>query len=114
MTPHEQVDHILDDCFFAVGQAVGCRKSIEYDAVVWWRSRYRQRFLHALTVLGNSWVKDRARVMAVGRYLGQRVIHHSAERATIDVECAVKASHDVELGCQMNAIREGLAPTPSV
>lgn len=114
MTPQEQVDLILDDCFFAVGQIVGRQKRIDYEAVMWWRSRYRQRFLHALTVLGNSWARDRARVMAVGRYLGQRVLHHAAGRSTIDIECAAMASTDVERECQMNAVREGVLPAHTV
>ena len=71
MTPTQEVDYILDDCFFAVGQAVGTQKSLDFEAIRWWRARYRAFFLHAMTSTGTSWVSDRHRVTAVGRFLGQ-------------------------------------------
>jgi len=110
MTPAQEVDYILNDCFFAVGQAVGTQKSLDFDAIQWWRARYRTFFLHAMTVTGNSWVRDRHRVTAVGRFLGQRALHHAGGRASIDLHCAALASQDVETGCKMNAEREGVAP----
>jgi hypothetical protein len=110
MTPSEQVECILHDCFFAVGQTVGSEKRIDYDALVWWHQRYREKFLHALMSLGNSWEKDRRRVIAVGRYLGQRALHHAGHNPHIDLESAAKASRDVEIGCRMNAERDGLIP----
>ena len=108
MTPTEQVEYILHDCFFAVGQTIGSEKRIEYDALVWWHQRYREKFLHALTSLGNSWEKDRRRVIAVGRYLGQCALHYAGPNRSIDLESAAKASRDVEMGCRMNAERDGL------
>jgi hypothetical protein len=110
MTPAQEVDYVLNDCFFAVGQAVGTRKSLDFDAIQWWRTRYRAFFLHAMTVTGNSWSWDRDRVTAVGRFLGQRALHHSGNRPSIDIRCAALASNDVETGCRMNATREGVAP----
>lgn len=110
MTPVQEVDYILNDCFFAVGQAVGTQKSLEFDVIPWWRARYRAFFLRAMTVNGNSWVRDRDRVTAVGRYLGQRALYHAGDRPSIDLRVAALASHDVETGCQMNAQREGLRP----
>jgi hypothetical protein len=110
MTPDQEVDYMLNDCFFAVGQAVGTCKSLDLDAIQWWRTRYRAFFLHAMTVTGNSWSRDRDRVTAVGRFLGQRALHHSGDRPSIDLRCAALASNDVETGCRMNAMSEGVAP----
>jgi hypothetical protein len=109
VTPAQEVDYILDDCFLAVGQTVGTRKSLDFRVVTWWRERYRALFLHAMVSNGNSWQKDRDRVTAVGRFLGQRALHHAGERPVIDLESARLASIDVETGCRMNAIREGVA-----
>ena len=109
MTPAREVDYILDYCFLAVGQTIGTRKALEFGAVGWWRDRYRELFLNAMERLGNSWQKDRDRVTAVGRYLGERALFHAGDRASIDLDAARKASADVEQGCRMNAIREGVA-----
>ena len=103
------LDYILSDCFLAVGQAVGADKAVDFDTVTWWYRRYRHAFHHAMTTMGTSWVADRHRVTAVGRYLGQRVVEHAGRRATIDRAAAVRASADVELGCRMNATREGFS-----
>lgn len=109
--PVEQIDSILNDCLLAAGQGIGAVKSVDFDVVLWWRSRYRRFFLHAMTAHGNSWATDRHRVTAVGRYLGQRALHHAGASLSIDMQAAALASHDVETGCQMNAVREGLSPT---
>jgi hypothetical protein len=115
MDAEQEVNYILHDCFFAVGQMVGTRKAIDFDALVWWRDRYRDRFLYAMTDLGNSWASDRRRVVAVGRFLGQRALVHAGDGPTIDVRCAARASADVEAGCQMSAERErGLSEIPAV
>jgi hypothetical protein len=110
MTPAQEVDYILNDCFLAVGQAVGTEKSLDFDVIQWWRARYRAFFLHAMTVNGNSWLTDRKRVTAVGRFLGQRALFHAADQPIIDLRTAALASHDVETGCRMSAEREGVAP----
>jgi hypothetical protein len=106
MTPAREVDYILDDCFLAVGQTIGTRKVLDFEVVSWWRDRYRTFFLNAMERLGNSWQKDRDRVTAVGRYLGERALFHAGEGASIDLDAARKASADVEGGCRMHAIRE--------
>lgn len=108
MTPVLEIDYILDDCFLAVGQAIGTERSIEPDAVEWWRERYRAAFLDAITRRGNSWERDRNRVMAVGRFLGARALFHAGQGPSIDIESARKASTDVEEGCRMNAVRDGV------
>jgi hypothetical protein len=110
MTPAQEVDYILNDCFFAVGQSVGTLKSLDFDVIPWWRTRYRAFFLDAMTTTGTSWLKDRDRVMAVGRFLGQRAVHHAGDQASIDLRCAALASTEVETGCRMNAVREGVVP----
>ena len=85
MTPAREVDYILDDCFLAVGQTVGTRKALDFEAVRWWRERYHVFFLSAMVRLGNSWGKDRDRVTAVGRFLGQRALHHAGDSLVIDL-----------------------------
>lgn len=102
MTVDQQVDYILPDCFFAVGQAVGNHKQVDYDAIVWLRERYREKFLTAITVSGNSWDDDRDRVMAVSRWMGQRAVAYAGDRASIDAECAAKAAAEIEHGCTMS------------
>ena len=102
----QHIDAILNDCLLAAGQGIGTEKSVDFAVVVWWRTRYRQFFLHAITEKGNSYEVDRRRVTAVGRYLGQRALHH-ANGPSIDMRAAELASRDVETGCQMNAEREG-------
>jgi hypothetical protein len=104
MHPQQEVDYILADCFFAAGQAVGAAKPLDHDAVQWWRVRYRDAFLRALIDSGNSWAEDRERVMAVGRYLGSRALHHAGDRPSIDVESARKASAEIEAGCRMRKL----------
>jgi len=106
MTPTQEVDYILNDCFFAAGQAVGTRKHLELDAIVWWRTRYRAAFLRAMTANGNSWVRDRDRVTAVGRFLGQRALHYAGDQPAIDVNCARQASLEVDAGCRLGATRD--------
>ena len=110
MAPAADLDYILSDCFLAVGQAVGPDKVVEFETVAWWYRRYRQAFHHAMTTRGASWIADRHRVTAVGRYLGQCVVKHAAGSATIERAAAARASADVELGCQMNAAREADLP----
>lgn len=112
----EHIDAILSDCLLAAGQGIGTEKSIDFAVVTWWRARYRRFFLHAITAHGNNYEADRRRVTAVGRYLGQRALHHAGESPTVDLRAAELASHDVETGCQMNAVRDGVVPAaqPSV
>lgn len=104
------LDHILADCFLAVGQAVGPSRTMDFDTVIWWHRRYRRAFHDAITTRGTSWKADRERVTAVGRYLGQRVIEYTGHLASIDRTAAARASAEVERGCQMNATREALLP----
>lgn len=112
--PNEDIDAILSDCLLAFGQGVGTEKSVDFAVVGWWRARYRRFIQHAIEVKGNSWAADRRRVTAVGRYLGQRAVHHAGSSPSIDLRAAELASRDVETGCQMNAAREaGLVASTS-
>jgi hypothetical protein len=61
------------------------------------------------TSKGNSWTRDRHRVVAVGRYLGLLAKSYAEDSPTIGIEPASKASADVERGCQMNARREAFS-----
>ncbi|MEQ1757376.1 MAG: hypothetical protein ABL986_03590 [Vicinamibacterales bacterium] len=106
MTPSQEIDYILPDCFLALGQAVGTDKGLDFETVVWWHTRYRAAFLHAMDAKGNSWTGDRRRVTAVGRYLGLQAKAHAGEQPVIDIAAAEKASAEIERGCQMNARRE--------
>jgi hypothetical protein len=109
MTPEHQVDHILDDCFFAVGQSISELHDVDYDAIVWLRDRYRPRFLHMITALPHVWPEDRDRLMAVSRYLGQRVVQHAGGVGVIDARCMTAMSAEVEAGCHMKAIEHRAA-----
>jgi hypothetical protein len=108
MAPTEEIDYILNDCFLAVGQAIGTQKALDPEAIGWWRERYRVAFLNAMIRNGNSWERDRHRVTAVGRFLGERALFHAGDHSSIDLGSALKASADVEEGCRMNAVREGI------
>jgi hypothetical protein len=99
------VDYMLDDCFFSIGQSVGDRKKVDQSAVIWWRDRYRAKFLRMLRTFGNTWLQDRARVMVTVRMLGDRAVYHAGASPTIDFDCATKASKDIERYCTLHAIR---------
>lgn len=106
MSQATDLDHILSDCFLAVGQAIGPDKAVNFDTVTWWHGRYRRAFRYAMTTAGASWVADRRRVTAVGRHLGQRAVHYAGRCAAIDQAAAVRASAEVERGCRMSSTRD--------
>ncbi len=99
------VDLILDECFFAFGQAIGTRKTLEPDTVVWLREHYRHKFLRAMSVFGNRWQTDRARVMQVGHLLGRRSLRYANLLETIDRDWGLFAAADVERFCTLHAMR---------
>ena len=55
----EAVEYVLGDCFFAVGQTIGMRMTVDYDAVIWWHDHFRTKFLAAMRQHGNRWLQDR-------------------------------------------------------
>ena len=105
----ETVECVLGDCFFAVGQMVGMRTSVDYDAVVWWHNHFRTRFLAAMRRHGDRWLQDRERVTGVGWMLAERAVRHAAGRSSIDVEAARRAAAEVERYCQLRTKRAARA-----
>jgi hypothetical protein len=99
------VDYILDDCFFAIGQVVATRKTLEYDAVLWWRDHYRAKFLRAMAAFGNRWVADRERVTGAALLFGERAVGYAGESPTIDKAAFQRAAADVERFCQLHSKR---------
>lgn len=110
-----QVEYIVDDCFFTVGQVVGMRTTVDYEAVIWWRDHYRERFLAAMTAFGNRWLQDRSNVTTVAIMLAERAVRYSEGKTSIDAEAARKAAADVERHCELHARRaarrHGLDPS---
>jgi len=98
-------DTIVNDCFFSVGQAIGGRKTVDFDAVVWWREHFRAKFLHTLLRRGDTWQQDRDRVTAVAHLLAERAVRHAGERPSIDRACAMKAAGDVAAYCALRGLR---------
>ena len=98
------VECVLADCFFAVGQSIGMRTTVEHEAVVWWHDHFRAKFLVALR-RGNRWRQARENVTAVGWMLAERAVRHAADRDSIDIEAARRAAADVERYCQHLARR---------
>ena len=72
-----QVEYIVDDCFFTVGQVVGMRTTVDYEAVIWWRDHYREKFLAAMMAFGNRWMEDRSNVTSVAIMLAERAVRYS-------------------------------------
>ena len=116
-TPHaddvreleRQVEYIVDDCFFTVGQVVGMRTTVDYDAVIWWRDHYRAKFLAAMQAFGNRWTQDRSNVTSVAIMLAERAVRYSDGKPSIDCEAARKAAADVERYCELHARRAARA-----
>ncbi|MBP7776205.1 MAG: hypothetical protein KA371_03690 [Acidobacteria bacterium] len=103
---HEQaVDAILDDCFLSIGQGIGLRASLDYDAVVHVRNNFRPKFLAAMRRFGNRWLEDRTTVTAVGWMLGERAVRYAEGAPSIGRDAMIKACADVERYCQLHAAR---------
>ena len=99
------VQYVLGDCFFAVGQTVGMRTTVDYDAVVWWHDHFRTKFLEAMRHHGNRWLQDRDNVTAVGWMLAERAVRHTGGRGSIGVDAARRAAADVERYCKARSRR---------
>lgn len=102
-------DCILDDCLFAMGQVVGTRTTIDYDAVIWLRDHFRANFLRVLHRFGNRWVHDRDNVTAVAAMLGERAVRYASDRSSIDVEAVRHAAADAQRYCALHARRAARA-----
>ena len=103
------VDAILDDCFLSIGQGIGLRATLAYDAVLFVRSNFRPKFLAAMRRFGNRWLEDRTTVTAVGWMLGERAVRYADGAPSIDLDAIRKASADVERYCQLHASRRNRA-----
>ena len=101
----EAVEYVLGDCFFAVGQTIGMRTTVDYDAVVWWHDHFRTKFLAAMHRQGDRWLQDRENVTGVGWMLAERAVRHAAGRNSIDVEAARRAAADIERYCEIRSKR---------
>lgn len=101
----EAVEYVLADCFFAVGQTIGMRTTVDYDAVVWWHDHFRSKFLAAMRRHGNRWLQDREDVTGVGWMLAERAVRHADGRNSIDLGSARRAAADVERYCQIRSKR---------
>ena len=100
-----QVEYIVDDCFFTVGQVVGMTTTVDYEAVIWWRDHYREKFLAAMMAFGNRWMEDRSNVTGVALMLAERAVRYSEGKPSIDAEAARRAAADVERHCELHARR---------
>jgi hypothetical protein len=111
----EAADYAVDDCFFAVGQAVGMRKTVDFDAVVWWRQHFRQKFITAMESFGNRWLTDRDTVTGVAFMLAERAVRCAGEHPSITLDVAQRASADVQRYCEHHGQRAlratGIGPT---
>ena len=99
------VEYVLSDCFFAVGQTIGMRTTVDYEAVVWWHDHFRAKFLAAIRRHGNRWLQDRETVTGVGWMLAERALRHAASHDSISVEAARRAAADVERYCELHSKR---------
>ena len=106
------VEYVVDDCFFTVGQVIGVRKTVDYDAVIWWRDHYRAKFLAAMRRFGNRWTDDRQNVTGVAFMLGERAVRYSGDRSSVDLSSAMQAAADVERYCKLHSRRARPAQPP--
>jgi hypothetical protein len=110
-----QVNYIIDDCFFTIGQIVGARKSLDYETVIWWRDHYRMKFLAAMRTFGDRWAADRHNVTAVAIMLAERAVRYAGDNPSIDKDAAEEAALDVERYCTLHSRRaartRGLDPS---
>lgn len=100
------VNDILVDCLFAVGQAVGMRKTLEFGAVQWWRAHFSEKFLRAISVQGNRWEMDRDAVSSVAMLFGERAVRYAGDADSISVAALQQAAADVERYCRTLATRQ--------
>jgi hypothetical protein len=85
--------------------------TVDYEAVVWVRVRYRAKFIEAMRACGNRWSMDRQNVTAVAWMLGERAVRYAAGRRSIDLSSVMQAAADVERYCALHARRKASAST---
>ena len=105
LTYERTADVVLDDLFLSVGQAIGLRASMDFDAVVWLRAHFREKFLTALQRQGDRWLEDRAVVTAVSALFAERAVRNADGAASIGLDDVRQAAADVERYCRAHARR---------
>jgi hypothetical protein len=95
----------LDDCMFALGQAVGTRMTLDYEAVIWIRQHFLARFTHAIATFGNRWAQDRDNVTGAAFMLGERAVRYAGDASAISVAAVQRAAADVEHYCELQSRR---------
>ena len=108
----QAVEYILADCFFALGQAIGMRMTVDYDAVMFIRNHFRARFLAAMRSFGNRWSEDRQNVTGAAMMLGERAVRYAGDRNSIDLESVRQAAADVQRYCKLHSRRAARAGDP--
>ena len=108
------VEYILDECFFALGQTIGMRTTIDYDAVMFIRDHFRVRFVAAMQAFGNRWSQDRQNVTGVAMMLGERAVRYAGDRSSIDLESVRQAAADVQRYCKLHSRRVARSSDPTV
>ena len=101
----QAADFVLDDCIFALGQAVGTRMTIDYDAVIWIRKHFHAKFLRAICTFGNRWADDRHNVTGAALMLGERAVRYAAHLPSISLAAIQQAAADVERCCRLHSRR---------
>lgn len=109
----QAVEYIVDECLFAMGQAIGMRMTVDYDAVVFIRDHYRAKFLSAMHAFGNRWEQDRQNVTGVAMMFGERAVRYAGDRTSVDIESARQAAADVERYCKLHSRRASRAGNPT-
>jgi len=109
----QAVEYILDDCFFALGQAIGMRMTVDYDAVMFIRNHFRVRFLAAMRSFGNRWSEDRQNVTGAAMMLGERAVRYAGDRSSIDLDSARQAAADVQRYCKLHSRRAARSGDPT-
>ena len=107
------VDGILDDCFLSIGQGIGLRATLDFDAVLYVRTNFRTKFLAAMRHFGNRWLEDRSVVTAVALMLGERAVRYADGAPAIGLDAVRKAAADVERYCQLTAARRSRPQGPA-
>lgn len=104
-TYHSTAELVLDDLLISMGQTIGLRTSIDYDAVVWIHEHFHPRFVMALQEQGDRYLDDRAVVSAVAGLFAERAVRYAGDAPSITVDHVRQAAADVERYCRAHAQR---------
>jgi hypothetical protein len=104
-TAIELANLAVDDCMFALGQAVSTRATLDFEAVVWIRGHFHERFVAAIESFGDRWAQDRDNVTGAAAMLGHRALRHAKGATSLGVDAIRLAAQDVERYCVMHSGR---------